>query len=153
MLGGGQFDDLFRRRERFKSRKVNLPDSQTLGGFDLVPVENFNNKFGTISRSLYYSSVRILPGYGVKTYDSNFEMFIPIWRSGLLPCLRFEDLVSVELEDSEGIGFSYKMSIIRQVGHRHRTNLLYQHPEFHDHPRLQLVEYPGLRHPRQDVIR
>jgi hypothetical protein len=44
-----------------------------------------------------------------KTYHIYFEMFIPFWRSGFLLYLRFEDLLSIELEDSVRIGFSYAM--------------------------------------------
>ena len=72
-------------------------------------------------------------------------MFIPIWRSGFLFCLRFEHLVPVELEDSERIGFAYIMSIIRQEG-KYKTNLPCQHPGFHDRPRGQLVKDPGLNY-------
>ena len=83
-----------------------------------------------------------------KTYHRDFEMFIPIWRSSFLLNLRFEDLLSVKLEDSERIGFSYTISIERQVGREHRTDLPYPHRECHNRSRGQLAKYPGLKHTR-----
>lgn len=80
-------------------------------------------------------------------------MFIPIWRSSFFPNLRLEDLLSVELKDSERIGFSYTRSIIRQVGREHRTHLPCLRPECHDRSRGQHAGYPGLKHTCQDVIR
>jgi len=99
-------DDPFHSFEWFNGSKVNLPDSQSLIGFNLVPVENFNGKFRSKSRRLSSILRKILPDYRGKTYHRDFEMFIPIWRSGLLLCLGFIDLASVELEDGERIGFS-----------------------------------------------